>query len=213
MREMRLSVELRDHRLAIFLCVLLFHGTLSALLIRASRVRLAIDQVTQTFAMELLPELSRVPLNKNRSETLKSRPESNPDIRPRSGVAAEPRISIDNEPAPSNAITLPPVDWELEAETVARNIAGAKLYRDLAGFTPAQLEWMKRNQMKPVPYNPFWDDGRHVDEPGVLWISDDCAIVNLLPMCRIKLGKRKVRGDLFKDMRKYLDERETDPLP
>jgi hypothetical protein len=27
------------------------------------------------------------------------------------------------------------------------------------------------------------------------------------------LGKRKVRGDLFKDMREYLDERETDPLP
>ena len=72
---------------------------------------------------------------------------------------------------------------------------------------------MKRNQMQPVPYNPLWDDGRHADEPRVLWISDNCAIVNLLPVCRIKLGKRKVRGDLFKGMRKYLDERETDPLP
>jgi hypothetical protein len=142
-----------------------------------------------------------------------SRPASNPEIKPRSAVAAQPQISIDNEPAPSSNITLPPIDWELEAQTVARNTANAKLYRDLAGFTPEQLEWMKKNKMQPAPYNPFWDDGRHVDEPGVLWISDDCAIVNLLPVCRIKLGKRKVRGDLFKDMRKYLEERETDPLP
>jgi hypothetical protein len=213
MREMRLSVEFRDHRLAVFLCVLLFHGTLSALLIRASRIRLAVDQVTPSFAIELLPELSRVQAGGNRPETVNSMPATNPGNKPRSAVAAEPRISIDSEPAPSSAITVPLVDWELEAETVARNIANAKLYRDLAGFTPEQLEWMKRNQMQPVPYNPLWDDGRHVDEPGVLWISDDCALVNLLPMCRIKLGKRKVRGDLFKDMRKYLDERETEPLP
>jgi hypothetical protein len=213
MREMRLSVEFRDHRLAVFLCVLLFHGILSALLIRASRIRLALDQVTPSFAMELLPELSRVQAGGNRPETVNSGSTSKPANKPRSVVAAEPRIRVDDEPAPGSAITLPLVDWELEAETVARNTTNAKLFRDLAGFTPEQLEWMKRNQMQPVPYNPFWDDGRHVDEPGVLWISDDCAIVNLLPVCRIKLGKRKVRGDLFKDMRKYLDERETDPLP
>lgn len=213
MREMRLSVEGRDHRLAVFLCVLLFHGTLSALLIRASRIRLALDQVTPSFAIELLPELSRVQARANRPETVNSRSASNPANKPRSAVAAEPRIRVDNEPAPSSAITLPLVDWELEAETVAGNTTNAKLYRDLAGFTPEQLQWMKRNQMQPVPYNPFWGDGRHVNEPGVLWISDNCAIVNLLPVCRIKLGKRKIRGDLFKDMRKHLDERETDPLP
>jgi len=213
MHEVRLSVELRDHRLAVFLCVLLFHGTLSALLIRASRIRLAVDQVTPGFAIELLPELARVRAGGNRPEKMNSRQASNPANDRRSAVAAEPRISSDDEPAPGGAITLPLIDWELEAEAVARNSANAKLYRDLAGFTPEQLEWIKRNQMRPVPYNPFWDHGRHADEPGVLWISDDCAIVNLLPMCRIKLGKRKVPGDLFKDMRKYLDERETDPLP
>jgi hypothetical protein len=69
---------------------------------------------------------------------------TNPGNKPRSAVAAEPRISIDNEPVPSSAITMPLVDWQLEAETVAHNIANAKLYRDLAGFTREQLEWMKR---------------------------------------------------------------------
>src|ERR1700689_4965113 len=127
MREMRLSVEFRDHRLAVFLCVLLFHGTLSALLIRASRVRLALDQVTPSFAIELLPELSRVQAGGNRSATVNSRPASNPANKPRSAVAAEPLSRVDNEPAPSSAITLPLVDWELEAETVAGNTTNAKL--------------------------------------------------------------------------------------
>jgi|SRR5450631_1331984 len=55
-------------RLAVFLCVLLFHGALGVLLIRASRIRLAVDQITPSFAIELLPELSRVPLNGNRPD-------------------------------------------------------------------------------------------------------------------------------------------------
>jgi hypothetical protein len=86
-----------------------------------------------------------------------------------------------------------PIDWELEAEVVARNSLGKRLYRDLAGFTPEQLEWMKRNRMAPAPYNPFWDDGRRTDEPGVLWINDDCAIVNLLPVLD-QIGKAQGAG-------------------
>jgi hypothetical protein len=199
-------VEFKSRRLMVFVCVLLLHGIIWTLLMRSSRLHLAVDQAGQTFAIE--------PLNSRRPEAVISRPTSNPATEPRSAAEmAEPRVGIDNEPAPSSAVTVPPVDWELEAETVARSTANPKLYRDLAGFTPAQFEWMRRNRMQPVPYNPFWDDGRHVGEPGVLSISDDCVIVNLLPVCRIKLGKRKVRGNLFKDMRKYLDERETDPLP
>jgi len=48
---------------------------------------------------------------------------------------------------------------------------------------------------------------------GVLWLSENCALVNGLPFCRIRLGRKPPRGDLFKNMRRYLDERETDPLP
>jgi hypothetical protein len=210
---MPLRVEAKDKRAAVFLCVLLIHGILGALLIRTSPSHLPAGQVTQSFTIELLPEPSRVQAKTNRPETVVSKPASNPDIKPRSTAPAESAGGIDKERPPNNAITQPPIDWGLEAESVARNSGGKRSYRDLAGFTPEQLEWMKRNQMVPAPYNPFWDDGRRVDEPGVLWINHDCAIVNLLPVCTFKLGKRKVRGDLFKNMRKYLDERETDPLP
>jgi hypothetical protein len=202
-------VEFKNQRLTVFLCVLLFHGIIAALLIRSSRLRVSVDQ---TFALELL--LISGPANPGESSTTNSASKLREIKTPELGIRTLATPAEPNEqPLASSAITSPPIDWELEAEVVAQNSVGERLYRDLAGFTPEQLEWMKRNQMAPAPYNPFWDDGRRVDEPGVLWINDDCAIVNLLPVCRIKLGKRKVRGDLFKDMRKYLDERETDPLP
>jgi hypothetical protein len=46
-----------------------------------------------------------------------------------------------------------------------------------------------------------------------IWISDHCALVNLVPYCFIKFGHKEERGDLFKNMRQYLDQRLTDPLP
>jgi len=210
---MPLRVEAQKKRAAVFLCVLLMHGILGSLLIRTSRLHLPAGQVTQSFTIELLQELSRVPATRSRPETVVSKPRTNSDLKPRSTAPAESAGSIGNEHPPDNATTQPPIDWDLEAESIAHDSVGKGSYRDLAGFTREQLEWMKRNKMAPVPYNPFWDDGRRVDEPGVLWINHDCAIVNWLPVCTFKLGKRKARGDLFKDMRKYLDERETDPLP
>jgi hypothetical protein len=210
---MPLRVEAKNKRAAVFLCVVLTHGILGALLIRTSPLHLPAGQVTQSFTIELLPELSRVPATRSRPETVVSKPRTNSDLKRRSTEPAESTGAVSNEHLSDSAIRQPPIDWDLEAESVARNSAGKRSYRDLAGFTPEQLEWMKRNKMARAPYNPFWDDGRRVNEPGVLWINHDCAIVNLLPMCTFKLGKRKVRGDLFKDMRKYLDERETDPLP
>jgi hypothetical protein len=210
---MPFRVGAKNRRAAVFLCVLLIHAGFGALLSRTSRLRLLVGPVTQPFAIEVLPELSQVQPQRNRAENVFSKPASGPDHK-RPTVPEASKAIINDEHEPSGAITTPPpIDWDLEAETVARNSVDKRLYRDLAGLTQAQMEWMKRNQMAPVPYNPLWDDGRRLDEPGVLWINDDCAIVHLLPVCRIKLGKRKVRDDLFKDMRRYLDERETDPLP
>jgi hypothetical protein len=210
---MPLRVEAKNNRAAVFLCVLLIHGILGALLIRTSRLHIPAGQVTPSFRIELLPEQSRVQAKTNRPETAISKPASNPNIKPGSIEPAESTGSMVNEHPPDNAISQPPIDWDLEAESVAQNSAGKRSYRDLAGFTPEQLEWLKRNKMVPAPYNSLWDDGRRVNGPGVLWISHDCAIVNLLPVCTFKLGKRKVRGDLFKNMKQYLDERETASLP
>jgi hypothetical protein len=80
-------------------------------------------------------------------------------------------------------------------------------------MTAKQREWERRTQIQPPPPNAFWQDRSRPESPGVFWITDDCAIVNLLPVCTFKLGKRKMRGDLFRDMKKYLDEIDSNPLP
>lgn len=202
------------------MAVLLIHAIVGAVLIRASRAPLLFDLSAQPIVIELLPELSRIQPKKSSSGTVhlpvagdggRMKP-AQPDL------AAEMAPKSDDIPSePVKDARVPSVDWDHEVAIAAQNSVNAseseKLYRNLAGFSAAQLAWMKRNRMEPVPYNPFWGDGRHEDSPGVLWINDDCAIVSLLPVCRIKLGRRKARGDLFKDMRKYLDERVTDPLP
>ena len=210
---MPLRIEAKGRRSAVLLCVLLIHGIVVDLLVRATRLHFAVGQNSHAFTVDLLPGILRPEMRESRPKIAVSKPVRNADKQASPALPAESQATTGNESAPNSAISPPPIDWDLEAAIVARGSVGKRLYRDLAGFTPEQLEWMKRNQMAPAPYNPFWDEHHRADEPGVLWISDDCAIVNLMPVCRLKVGKRQVRGDLFKDMRKYLEDRELEPLP
>ncbi|HEY2780689.1 MAG TPA: hypothetical protein VGI90_07935 [Steroidobacteraceae bacterium] len=111
-----------------------------------------------------------------------------------------------------------PIDWTQEAEWAVQNQMRSaereKLYRNLSGLSAAQLDWIRKNHMEPVDNNPPWAENRpRNNADGVLWLSENCALVNLLPYCRIKLGHTPARGDLFKNMHKYLEDRELDPLP
>ena len=56
-------------------------------------------------------------------------------------------------------------------------------------------------------------DGLEYDDHGnaIYHISEGCVVVNLL-FIGCTLGKAKVHGDLFKDMRLYFDEQRLPPL-
>jgi hypothetical protein len=129
--------------------------------------------------------------------------------------AAQPDYSYDKQ----NSITLlPPIDWAHEAELAVHDSMARtereKLYRNLAGLSAAQLHWIQKNHMEPVDTNPPWSETRPRNKAdGILWISDHCALVNLVPYCFIKFGHKEARGDLFQNMRQYLGQRLTDPLP
>lgn len=131
----------------------------------------------------------------------------------------EPQAAATPGPSPLFVVSRPAVDWDEEASKVARKqISEAENigpYRDLAGLSAEQKKRLQRVQIKPVPHDPFWDNDNksRLMFPGGFYITNDCAMVNLLPVCEIKLGKRKARGDLFKDMKKYLDEIDSNPLP
>ncbi len=119
-----------------------------------------------------------------------------------------------HEPISENAITVPAeappppqIDWQHEAELTGQNfLANAekeKNYRDLSGLSPAQLDWIKQNRMKPAPpgiawQHPHFEFDRRTGIP-VFWINDRCAWVMLMIFCGI--GKPAADGGLFEHLR------------
>lgn len=214
--------EQENWRVTVFCSVLLLHLMVGIILMRSSRLlsasRMASEEMLITFP--LLAEQSRP------SAAIPARRKPDPNAR-----AISPKHSTAASDAPEGVFQpdyslvkrndvwlLPPIDWAHEAElAVQGSIAAAereKLYRNLAGLSAAQLEWIRKNHMEPVDTNPPWSEtSPRNNGDGILWISDHCALVNLVPYCFIKFGHKEARGDLFKNMRQYLDQRLTDPLP
>jgi len=212
--------ERENWRVTTLFAVLMLHAIVGTILIRSSTLLSAVGVAPEPFLITFLRHTEQrepaepVPAIKPIANEIV--PAKIPSITPEMPRAESPPGSV---PETQNQITLlPPIDWTHEAELAIRNSLDTaereKLYRNLAGLSAAQLDWIQKNHMQPVDTNPPWAETaprNHAD--GVLWISDNCAIVNLLPFCRIKVGHKEARGDLFKNMRQYLDGRVTDPLP
>jgi hypothetical protein len=119
-----------------------------------------------------------------------------------------------HELVPDTAITAPPelppqphIDWQHEADLASENfLANAekgKNYRNLSELSPAQLEWIKQNRMKPAPpgiawQNPRFEFDKRTGIP-VFWINDHCVWVMLMIFCGI--GKPAADGGIFDHMR------------
>jgi len=205
----------------VFFAVLLLHLIAGAILLRSSRLLSASRTAPEEFLIAFLR--SATEQNLQDASPARAKPDAkaiSPAKRPTSASeanesAVQPGFSFDIQ----NEVTLlPPIDWAHEAELAVQSQAVAaerqKLYRNLAGLSAAQLDWIQRNQMEAVDANPPWAENRPKNNAGgVLWISENCALVNGLPFCRIRLGRKAPRDDLFKNMRQYLDKRLMDPLP
>ena len=114
----------------------------------------------------------------------------------------------------SGAITLPErVDWPIEARKSATRVLAAeaeaeRIARMFSGpdGTWASLTKRERSRLKKFRWKPGVD-GLEYDEKGnaIYHISEGCVVVNLM-FIGCSLGKAKVHGDLFNDMRLYFDE-------
>jgi hypothetical protein len=98
------------------------------------------------------------------------------------------------------------LEIEAEAERVAKMFSGP-------GGTWASLTKRERSRLKKFRWKKGVD-GFEYDEKGnaIIHISEGCVVVNMA-FIGCALGKAKVHGDLFKDMRLYFDEQrlpETD---
>ena len=197
--------DTRDRRPLVFLAVLTSHVVIVLLVIREAR--LVIFSPNDSYEPLVLMVLH----DKARATT--------DTVTPRRSAVSPPAAIPKNrtvipEPGPDNSITVPPeappqprIDWEREAELAAQNgVASAekqKNYRDLSALSPAQLNWLRRNHMEPMPpgiewHHPRFEFDRHSGLP-VLWINDQCVLVTLIVFCGI--GRIEANGDLFKHLR------------
>jgi hypothetical protein len=130
-----------------------------------------------------------------------------PDVEPPPDIAA---------PEPSNAITLP-IDLSTDAEAVARRQSESeeneKRRRNLAGPSDSQLEWSRKNVPLIRDYHQL-NDTEHAEGGEIItWMNDKCFYTNhgittfgLPQTSMVCKDPPKPETDLFKDMRKKLDE-------
>jgi hypothetical protein len=188
----------RDRRPLIFLAVLISHVAIVLLLIRTARQAISSPRsAEESLVVMLLPD-----------KALPAAVDMTPQA-PLSSAHPAPR-----EPHSNNAIAVPPavapqprIDWEQEAELVARNdVANAEKqnnYRDLSALSADQLRWLKQNHVEPPRpgiewQHPRFEFDRHSGLP-IFWINDHCVLVTLMVFCGI--GHIEANGGLFNHMR------------
>ena len=132
-----------------------------------------------------------------------------PPVSPPS-VAAQGDSSAISDPAKPDTSK---VDWPAEgkkaaARVLAREAEAERLARMFAGpgGTWASLTKRQRSKLNKFRWRPGVQ-GLEYDSQGnqIYHISDGCMIVNS-GFIACKIGKVKVRGDMFENMREYFDE-------
>jgi hypothetical protein len=105
------------------------------------------------------------------------------------------------------------VDWPVEQKISAKRALAieaeaervAKMFSGPDG-TWASLTKRERSRLKKFRWKPGVDGFEYDDKGNAIFhISEGCVVVNMA-FIGCALGKAKVHGDLFKDMRLYFDE-------
>jgi hypothetical protein len=121
--------------------------------------------------------------------------------------------TTDGEPAAGEPGPPGFVDWPIERRISARRVLEAereaervaKMFSGPDG-TWASLTKRERSRLQKFRWKPGIDGFEYDDKGNAIYhISDGCVVVNLM-FIGCALGKAKVHGDLFKDMRLYFDE-------
>jgi hypothetical protein len=201
----------RGRRSLILVAVIIAHLAVVLLAVRTGRQR--------SFpAIDTMPPLILLTLTGSpRTESTPASARSAPRVataarRPRAAethasVPAETNLPEANSP---EAPPAPAIDWEEEAHRAVQNFEldaeKQKRFRNLAGLSAQQLDWIKRNHMEPMPAGVEWHHHRvQFDKDSglpVIWINDNCVIVApLMIMVFCRIGHIEANGGLFNHMR------------
>ena len=207
------TCPMKGRRTAALLCVLLGHAWLLYLLTRlgpaVERSRAELETVPITLFLPPVPD----------------RPPEVPPAPKAPAAAALPQQPVATTAAeapagPSGAITVPAhVDWPLEGRKAAARVLAAEAEAERiarmfsgpdgtwASLTPREKSRLRKFRWKPGVTGLEYDDHGNA----IYHISEGCVLVNFM-FIGCALGKEKVHGDLFKDMRLYFDEQRMPPL-
>ena len=206
---------MKGRRTAALLCVLLGHAWLLYLLTRLGPAAERTVQELETAPITLL-----LPLNPPPPPPPSPAPrpaETTPPAPKQPPAAVTPPVAAAGE---TGAVTLPGrVDWPIEGRKSAARVLAAEAESERiakmfsgpdgtwASLTPREKSRVRKFRWKPGV------DGLEYDDRGnaIYHISEGCVLVNFM-FIACALGKEKIHGDLFKDMRLYFDEQRLPPL-
>jgi hypothetical protein len=201
-------------RTAALLCVLFVHALVLFFLLRMSppAERHAAEFETEAITLFLEPLPAETPR--------RPAPERAPAATPRKPAATAAQSAPAASAAEPGSITLPGrVDWPLEGKKSATKVLAAEAEAERIarmfsgpGGTWASLTARERSRLKKFRWKPGID-GLEYDEHGnaIYHVGEGCVVVNLM-FIGCALGKAKVHGDLFDQMRDYFDERRLPPV-
>jgi hypothetical protein len=126
-------------------------------------------------------------------------------------------------PQPSNAIILPQ-DLSADADAAARRQSdkdeNERRWRNLAGPSDSQLEWSRNNVPLIRDYRQLGDDERKEGGELITWVNNKCyyttrgvTTFGMPQTSKVCKDPFKPKTDLFKDMRKKMDDDATRRVP
>jgi hypothetical protein len=137
---------------------------------------------------------------------------------------SKPSMAAPQAPEQSNAITIPNVSWDAEAEAVVRrktnNEEAEKRRRSLAGPSDSQFDWARNNAPLPPDQHEAGDTERAAGGQVTTWVNDKCywttsgaTSAGMSHTTKVCKDPPKPADELFKGMRKKLDDRDSTRLP
>jgi len=181
----------RNSKQLIFLAVVVLHGAVVLLLLRAThQFQAPVRASAEPLALLLFHSREPPPVTTASAETpLNSKA-------PKRKLPQPPAAAL--EPPTPQAITppseaAPQIDWQQEAELAALNgVANAdkeRNYRNLGGISEAQLKWVRDNHMVQMAPGIVWAHPRvEIDKATlipIVHINDHCVLVLVLVFCSV----------------------------
>jgi hypothetical protein len=196
-------------RVAVFIAVVGLHVLAGLLMYATGTIRVASLRAAAPLSLLWLSKENppKPPTSAATPEHNLKRRAASPDVEP------PPDIAV---PEPSNAITLP-LDLSADADAAARRQSdkegNERRWRNLAGPSDSQLEWSRKNAPLIRDYHQFGDSEHAEGGELIAWMNDKCfytthglTTFGLAQTGMVCKDPPKPETDLFKDMRKKLDE-------